>query len=90
MHLLRRGEVPPDKVQYALEVIERNTAAQVRLIEDILDVSRIVSGKLRLQMHIIDLVKVVNAAAEMLRARGRGSSDHLEHQHSLQERRRPR
>ena len=89
VHLLRRGEVPPDKVQYALEVIERNTAAQVRLIEDILDVSRIVSGKLRLQMHIIDLVKVVNAAADMLR-RGRGSSDHLEHQHSLQERRRPR
>jgi signal transduction histidine kinase/ActR/RegA family two-component response regulator len=67
VHLLRRGEVPPDKVQYALEVIDRNTAAQVRLIEDILDVSRIVSGKLRLQMHIIDLVKVVNAAAEMLR-----------------------
>ena len=67
VHLLRRGEVPPDKVQYALEVIERNTAAQVRLIEDILDVSRIVSGKLRLQMHIIDLVKVVNAAADMLR-----------------------
>ncbi len=67
VHLLRRGEVPPDRVQYALEVIERNTGAQVRLIEDILDVSRIVSGKLRLQMRIIDLVKVVNAAIEMLR-----------------------
>jgi PAS domain S-box-containing protein len=67
VHLLRRGEVPPDRVQYALEVIERNTTAQVRLIEDILDVSRIVSGKLRLQMRIVDLAKVVHAAIEMVR-----------------------
>ena len=67
VHLLRRGEVPPDRIQYALEVIERNTTAQVRLIEDILDVSRIVSGKLRLQMRIVDLARVVHAAIEMVR-----------------------
>jgi PAS domain S-box-containing protein len=67
VHLLRRGEVPPDRIKYALEVIERNTTAQVRLIEDILDVSRIVSGKLRLQMRIVDLAKVVHAAIEMVR-----------------------
>jgi PAS domain S-box-containing protein len=67
VHLLRRGEVPPDRIKYALEVIERNTTAQVRLIEDILDVSRIVSGKLRLQMRIVDLARVVHAAIEMVR-----------------------
>jgi PAS domain S-box-containing protein len=67
VHLLRRGEVPPDRIKYALEVIERNTTAQVRLIKDILDVSRIVSGKLRLQMRIVDLAKVVHAAIEMVR-----------------------
>ncbi len=67
VHLLRRGEVPADRVDYALEVIERNTKAQLRLIEDILDVSRIISGKLRLQTHIVDLIKVAHAASEMLR-----------------------
>jgi PAS domain S-box-containing protein len=67
VHLLRRGEVPAARVGYALEVIERNTKAQLRLIEDILDVSRIVSGKLRLQSNSVDLVKVVHAASEMLR-----------------------
>jgi CheY-like chemotaxis protein len=69
VHLLRRGEVPADRIDYALEVIERNTSAQVRLIEDILDVSRIVSGKLRLRMHIVDLMKVAHAAMEMFRPR---------------------
>jgi PAS domain S-box-containing protein len=67
VHLLRRGEVPADRVDYALEVIERNTKAQLRLIEDILDVSRIVSGKLRLQAQIVDLIKVAHTASEMLR-----------------------
>jgi PAS domain S-box-containing protein len=67
VHLLRRGEVPADRLDYALEVIERNTTAQVRLIEDILDVSRIVSGKLRLQAHLVDVSKVVHAATEMVR-----------------------
>jgi PAS domain S-box-containing protein len=67
VQLLRRGDVPPDRVAYALEAIDRNTTAQVRLIEDILDVSRIVSGKLRLQTRPVDLTKVVHGAAEMLR-----------------------
>jgi PAS domain S-box-containing protein len=67
VHLLRRGEVPPDRVDSALEIIDRNTTAQVRLIEDILDVSRIVSGKLRLQYLPVDLRRVVAAAADMVR-----------------------
>jgi PAS domain S-box-containing protein len=67
VHLLRRGEVPPDRIDSALEIIERNTTAQVRLIEDILDVSRIVSGKLRLQYLPVDVRRVVAAAADMVR-----------------------
>ena len=67
VHLLRRGEVPPDRIDSALEIIDRNTTAQVRLIEDILDVSRIVSGKLRLQYLPVDLRRVVAAAADMVR-----------------------
>ncbi len=67
MRLLRRGQVPEDRVPYALEVVERNTLAQLRLIEDILDVSRIISGKLRLDAEPVDVVQVVSAAIETLR-----------------------
>lgn len=51
----------------ALRTIERNARAQHRLIEDILDVSRIVSGKMRLQIQIVDLVNVITAAIETAR-----------------------
>ncbi len=51
----------------ALLTIERNAKAQARLIEDILDVSRIVSGKLRLSLERIELSKVVTAAVEVIR-----------------------
>jgi PAS domain S-box-containing protein len=67
VHLLRRGEVPSDRIDSALEIIDRNTTAQVRLIEDILDVSRIVSGKLRLQYLPVDVRRVVASAADMVR-----------------------
>jgi signal transduction histidine kinase len=50
-----------------LDVIERNTQAQVKLIEDVLDVSRIVSGKLRLDIHDCDLVEVINAGTAVVR-----------------------
>jgi hypothetical protein len=50
-----------------LDVIERNTQAQVKLIEDVLDVSRIVSGKLRLDFRDCDLVEVINAGIAVVR-----------------------
>jgi signal transduction histidine kinase/ActR/RegA family two-component response regulator len=50
-----------------LAVIERNSRAQVKLIEDILDVSRIISGKLRLELRPIDLDGVLRAAIEVIR-----------------------
>ncbi len=58
----------------AVEIIERNTRAQVQLIEDLLDVSRITSGKLRLDVGAVDLEAVVRAALEATRpaAAGRG------------------
>ena len=48
--VLRGGQVAPDQIPHALEVIERNARAQVQLVEDILDVSRIITGKLRLDV----------------------------------------
>jgi len=55
VRLLRTGSLPAARSAHALEVVERNTLAQMRLIEDILDVSRIVSGKLQLRSQPVDL-----------------------------------
>jgi PAS domain S-box-containing protein len=67
VRMLRRAEMTPEKRTHAVEVIERNTIAQMRLIEDILDVSRIVSGKLRLEMQPLNLIDVVDTCAEAIR-----------------------
>ena len=54
-----------------LEVIERNVRAQTQLIDDLLDVSRIITGKLRLEVRPIDLAPVVEAAHRRRAARPR-------------------
>jgi signal transduction histidine kinase/ActR/RegA family two-component response regulator len=66
---LMRGDkvVSPQILAKGIAVIERNARAQVKLIEDILDVSRIISGKLRLELRPIDLDGVVRAAVEVIR-----------------------
>jgi signal transduction histidine kinase len=51
----------------ALEIIERNAEAQVRLIEDMLDVSRIIAGKLRLEAQTFNLGSVIEAAVDVVR-----------------------
>jgi PAS domain S-box-containing protein len=51
---------------HAVAVIERNAEAQVRLIEDVLDVSRIITGKMRLAMEPVDLRKVLRATVDAL------------------------
>jgi signal transduction histidine kinase/ActR/RegA family two-component response regulator len=62
--LLRDASIDEVSVVRASEVIERNARAQQQLIEDLLDVSRIVSGKLRLTTQPVSLEKVVLAAVE--------------------------
>src|SRR5262249_46332109 len=51
----------------ALETVERNTRLLAQLIDDLLDVSRIATGKLAIEMHRVDLGAVVRAAAETVR-----------------------
>jgi signal transduction histidine kinase len=51
---------------HALEVIERNASSQLRLVEDLLDMARIVSGKLRLDVKPIDIQAVVQAAVDVV------------------------
>jgi len=65
--MLRAGNLPPENVPRALETIERNAQVQAQLIEDLLDVSRIVSGKLRLEMHTVDLADVLAETIETVR-----------------------
>ena len=65
--LLRTGELTEEKRLKALETLERNAWAQTRLVEDLLDVSRIVSGKTRLNLESTDLARVVESALESVR-----------------------
>jgi signal transduction histidine kinase/DNA-binding response OmpR family regulator len=65
--MLRTRSLPADKVQKALETIERNARVQAELIEDILDVSRIITGKLRIEIRPVDLPAIVDAAIEAVR-----------------------
>jgi len=64
--LLRMGRLDAAGVTRALETIERNAHVQEQLIADILDVSRIVTGRLRLDLRPIELAPVVDAAIETL------------------------
>jgi PAS domain S-box-containing protein len=65
--LLRSGALDEEKTRRALETIERSVRLQVRLIEDLLDISRIVSGKLSVETTRVDLRAVVEAAVEVTR-----------------------
>lgn len=59
--LVRGGELDEETTQQALEVIERNARMQAQLIEDLLDVSRIISGNFRLEVAEIDVCGLVRA-----------------------------
>src|SRR5215471_9736334 len=68
VNLLQTGKLDPQTAKRGLDAIDRNSRIQAQLIEDLLDVSRIITGKLVLERHVIDLVDVAQAAAEPLRA----------------------
>ena len=67
IRLLRTRTLDEAGAARAFEVIERNTRVQVQLIEDLLDISRIIAGKLRLDMRTVDLVPVIEAALDAVR-----------------------
>jgi len=65
--LLRQGTLPPERATRALETVERNARIQARLIDDMLDLSRIEQGKLVLSVGPVEMVRVVEAAIEAVR-----------------------
>jgi PAS domain S-box-containing protein len=65
--LLGIGNAEPDILSKGLEAIERNARVQTQIIDDLLDMSRILSGKLRLDVQTLDITAVVEAAIESIR-----------------------
>jgi len=66
-HLLQSGRLSADEVREGLEIIERNTRVQARIIEDLLDMSRIMSGKISLEIVPVELQSVIESALAALR-----------------------
>jgi PAS domain S-box-containing protein len=67
LRLLRTGQLGPERVAQALEVVERNTRTQAQLINDLLDVSRIIAGKLQLDLFPVDLTPIMEESVEAAR-----------------------
>jgi CheY-like chemotaxis protein/two-component sensor histidine kinase len=65
--MLLSGELSPEAQQKAFLTIDRNARSQAQLIEDLLDISRIVSGKMRVDFKGVDMPAVISAAVEAIR-----------------------
>ncbi len=74
VRMLRSGRLDAVQVEHGLEVIDRNTTLQARLINDLLDVSRIVAGKLQLELRPVNLGEIARHVVESFSrdAAGRG------------------
>jgi PAS domain S-box-containing protein len=68
--MLQAGKLAPTQVGHALETIERNVRRQTQLINDLLDISRIVTGKLALTTHRLDLAPIIEDTVEVFRRDG--------------------
>ncbi|HJX90831.1 MAG TPA: ATP-binding protein, partial [Pyrinomonadaceae bacterium] len=67
-HLLKNGKLGQPESERAIQTIGRNATAQAAIISELLDVSRIISGKLKLDMKPVDLAEVINEAVDVVRA----------------------
>ncbi|HEX8773230.1 MAG TPA: hybrid sensor histidine kinase/response regulator [Pyrinomonadaceae bacterium] len=65
--MLKAGELDETSSLRAMDIIERNAESQTQLIEDLLDFSRIISGKLRLDVRRVELVSIIEAAIDVMR-----------------------
>ena len=66
-HLIRSGKLDEGQLMRAFETIERNARSQSQLIDDLLDVSRIITGKLEIEARPLDLCGVIEAAGDAVR-----------------------
>jgi signal transduction histidine kinase/DNA-binding response OmpR family regulator len=77
-HLLRSGKLPDETATSALETIERNARAQSQLIDDLLDVSRIITGKLSLEISPVELAPIIESAINTVRPSAEAKNIRLE------------
>jgi signal transduction histidine kinase/ActR/RegA family two-component response regulator len=76
--MLEAKQLPPDRARHAIEIIERNASALAHIIDDLLDVSRIVAGTLQLAPQPVDLVTVTQAALDVVRPLAVARNVHIE------------
>lgn len=77
-HLLQIGDLEPDQVAVGLQTIRQSGEAQAKLIDDLLDVSRIVTGKLHLNPVAVDLAAILQNAVAAIRPAAEAKRHHLE------------
>jgi signal transduction histidine kinase len=77
--LLRSGDLPEDKATKALATVERNALAQTRLIDDLMDMSRVISGKLTIDREPVEVVSLIQSSVDGARpaAAAKGVTLHL-------------
>lgn len=75
--MLQGQKLSPEKITQALGTIERNTRLQIRLVDDLLDVARVIQGKLRLDSHPVDLVATLSTAIETVEFAAQAKSINL-------------
>jgi PAS domain S-box-containing protein len=67
IHMLQSGSLPPDQQPKALEVINRNASALSRLVDDVLDTSRVVTGKMLVEIRRCELAPLIEQAVSSIR-----------------------
>src|SRR5262249_10351367 len=76
--MLRTSALPDKRIEHAMDIIERNASIEARLVDDLLDVSRVLSGKLTLQVGRVDLMPVVHDAIESVDSAAKAKNIHIE------------
>jgi PAS domain S-box-containing protein len=76
--MLSAGNLDEPAAARAVQIIERNTRLQVQLIDDLLDISRIISGKLHLEMEPVDLTNVITDVVDGMRQAAEAKALHIE------------
>jgi CheY-like chemotaxis protein len=76
-NILRLGNPQGEELKQGLEVIERNARVQAQIIDDLLDMGRIISGKIRMDVHWIELSAVLNESIETLGSTARAKGVRL-------------
>ncbi len=78
VQIMRSKKLNPESYAHGLEIIDRNVKVQTKIIEDILDVSRIISGKLNVTVVPVNLVPVIESALDAMRLAAEARSIRLE------------